>query len=109
VVGKENEVLEEGNSRAGDDSGLEVRDGDRLGILASEIKSRESRWVGGLLSWRESDMHHEPSGGAPIFVGSARATKKVIFHRRAAGKLEEGGKVETKRRTFGDKFQGYLL
>jgi hypothetical protein len=27
-------------------------------------------------------MHHDPSGGAPNFVGSARATKKVIFHRR---------------------------
>jgi len=82
--GDDGDRLEEEDSKAGGDSGLEGSscDTDRSGMLASEIKSRESRCVGGLLSSRESDMHHDPSGGAPNLVGSARATKKVIFHRR---------------------------
>ena len=76
----------------------EVRNGDagpRLGdggavddgelgsceLLASEMTSRESMYVGGLVSSKESEIHHDPDGGSPGCLGSC-ATKNDNRHIR---------------------------
>lgn len=55
------------------DEGLRLGDGGSVGngelgsceLLASEMISRESMYVGGLVSIKEIEIHHDPNGGSP--------------------------------------------
>ena len=79
----------------------EVRNGDerlRLGdegsvgdggsgsceLLASDMTSRESMYVGGLVSIKEIEIHHDPNGGSPRCCCWG-ATKNDNCHSRPAG------------------------
>lgn len=50
-------------------------------LLASEMTSRESIYVGGLVSIKESEIHHDPDGGSPNCLCSG-ATKNDNCHIR---------------------------
>jgi hypothetical protein len=68
--------------RLGD--GGSVDDGE-LGseLLASEMTSRESMYVGGLVSIKEIEIHHDPNGGSPR-CRCWGATKNDNCHNRPA-------------------------
>jgi hypothetical protein len=70
--------------RLGD--GGSVDDGE-LGsceLLASEMTSRESMYVGGLVSIKEIEIHHDPNGGSPGYCCWG-ATKNDNCHSRPVG------------------------
>lgn len=61
-------------------------DGGELGseLLASGMTSRESMYVGGLVSIKEIEIHHDPNGGSPRCCCWG-ATKNDNCHSRPAG------------------------
>jgi hypothetical protein len=63
-----------------------VEEGELAGceLLASEMTSRESMYVGGLVSNNESEIHQDPDGGSLNDLCSG-ATKNDNRHNRPEG------------------------
>lgn len=73
------------------DEGLRLGDGGSVDggefgseLLASGMTSRESMYVGGLVSIKEIEIHHDPNGGSPRCCCWG-ATKNDNCHSRPAG------------------------